>query len=135
MNKEIKYFKKQFGKYIESVILPSYPQIVDYRIEEWFPDSQNLNFESTSDVPIVLSGYAASSYIRKHPESRNIVAGFGISFSNPSAGELTLSLGSTITTNIKEGRYVYDVVLKNNTTGKKSVIMEGMIFVRSGITA
>ena len=97
--------------------------------------SQNLNFESTSDLPIVLSGYAASSYIRKHPESRNIVAGFGISFSNPSAGELTLSLGTTITTNIKEGRYVYDVVLKNNTTGKKSVIMEGMIFVRSGITA
>ena len=38
--------------------------------------SQNLNFESTSDLPIVLSGYAASSYIRKHPESRNIVAGF-----------------------------------------------------------
>jgi|LakMenEpi03Aug12_release.lakeMendotaPanAssembly.Ray.scaffolds.fasta_scaffold642736_3 hypothetical protein len=45
MNKEIKYFKKQFGKYIESVILPSFSQIVDYEIEEWFPDSQNLNFE------------------------------------------------------------------------------------------
>jgi hypothetical protein len=57
MSKEIKYFKKQFGKYIESVILPSYPQIVDYKIEEWFPDSQNLNFEfnfyydSYPDVP------------------------------------------------------------------------------------
>lgn len=97
--------------------------------------SQSLNLQSSDDSPISISGYAASSYIRKHPESKNIVAGFGISFSNPAAGELTLSLGSTITSNIKEGRYVYDVVLKNNSTNKKSVIMEGMIFVRSGITA
>ena len=97
--------------------------------------SQSLNLESTEDAPVSITGYAASSYIRKHPESKNIIAGFGISFSNPSAGELTLSLGSTITSNIKEGRYVYDVVLKNNSTNKKSVIMEGMIFVRSGITA
>jgi hypothetical protein len=97
--------------------------------------SQSLNIETTEDIPISLSGYGISSYIRKHSESKNIVAGFGISFSNPSAGKLTLSLGSTITTNIKEGRYVYDVVFKNNVTGKKSIIMEGMIFVRSGITA
>jgi len=97
--------------------------------------SQNLNIESIGNSPTNISGYAASSYIRKHPESKNIVAGFGISFSNPSTGELKLSLGSTITANIKEGRYVYDVVLKNNSTGKKTMIMEGMIFVRSGITA
>lgn len=97
--------------------------------------SQSLNLESTEDTPISITGYAASSYIRKHSESKNIIAGFGISFSNPSAGELTLSLGSTITSHIKEGRYVYDVVLKNNSTNKKSIIMEGMIFVRSGITA
>ena len=96
-------------------------------------NAQNLNFESTSDLPIVLSGYAASSYIRKHPESRNIVAGFGISFSNPSAGELTLSLGSTITTNIKEGRYVYDVMIANSS-GIKNRVIEGMVLVREGVT-
>ena len=45
MGKEIKYFKKQFGKYIESVILPSYPQIVDYKIEEWFPNDTEYKFE------------------------------------------------------------------------------------------
>lgn len=106
----------------------------NFVIDQGVDFSQKLNIETISDFPVNLSGYGISSYIRKHPESKNIVAGFAVSFTNPSIGEITISLGSTITSTIKEGKYVYDMILKQNGTQKKSMIMEGMVLVRSGIT-
>ena len=96
--------------------------------------SQELSLEDALDSVINLTGYAASSYIRKHPESSNVVAGFGVSIFNPTRGQLRLSLGSSISSTIPEGRYVYDVLV-TTASGIKNIVVEGMVTVRAGITS
>lgn len=96
--------------------------------------SQELSLENSQDYVVNLTGYAASSYIRKHPESSKVVAGFGVSIFNPAQGQLRLSLGSSISSTIPEGRYVYDVLV-TTLAGMKNIIVEGMVTVRAGITS
>ena len=95
--------------------------------------SQVLTLEDSLDAIVNLTGYAASSYVRKHPESSNVVAGFGVSIFNPVQGQLRLSLGSSITSTIPEGRYVYDILV-TTAAGLKNIVVEGMVTVRAGIT-
>lgn len=96
--------------------------------------SQDLTLENSVYDAVNLTGCAVSSYIRKHPESSKVVAGFGVSIFNPTQGQLRLSLGSSISSAIPEGRYVYDVLV-TNTSGTKNIVVEGMVSVRAGITS
>lgn len=96
--------------------------------------SQEITLENDQNSIINLSGYGISSYIRKHPESSNIVAGFGVTIVNSIDGKIKLSLGSTITSTIKEGRYVYDV-LAVKPDQKKLILVEGNILVRVGVSS
>ena len=96
--------------------------------------SQDFTLETSLNGVVNLTGYAGSSYIRKHPESSKVIAGFGISFFNPSYGQLRLSLGSSITSTIPEGRYVYDVLVTTQNSSKQ-IVIEGMVTVRTGISS
>jgi len=96
--------------------------------------SQDFTLETSLNDVVNLTGYAGSSYIRKHPESSNVISGFGISFFNPSYGQLRLSLGSSITSTIPEGRYVYDVLVTTQNSSKQ-IVIEGMVTVRTGISS
>jgi hypothetical protein len=96
--------------------------------------SQELTLEQSGGGVTNLTGYGISSYIRKHSESSTIVAGFGVTFINVSGGKIVLSLGSSITSGIKEGRYVYDILaIKPN--GNKNIIVEGGVLVRAGMSS
>ena len=95
--------------------------------------SQTLTLTNSLGSAIDLTGYASSSYIRKHPESSTVVAGFGVSFVTPASGIIRISLASTVTQNIAEGRYVYDL-LTTSLAGIKNIVLEGNILVRAGIT-
>lgn len=96
--------------------------------------SKDITLETSLDEVVNLAGYAISSYIRKHTDSSNIIAGFGVTIPNSLEGKVVLSLGSSITSLMPEGRYVYDVLATNNL-GKKSIIVEGMINVRTGVSS
>lgn len=37
MNNEKKYLIKQFNRYIKNVIMPIFPQLVDFEVVDWFP--------------------------------------------------------------------------------------------------
>lgn len=95
--------------------------------------SQPFTIEDAYSRPLNLVGYGGSSYIRKHSNSNKVISGFGISFTDRSAGMISLSLGSTITSNITEGKYVYDVLLVSDI-GFKTIVIEGSVLVRSGIS-
>jgi len=90
--------------------------------------------DSGGSNPVNLTGYAVSSMIRKHAESTTKTADFTVEITSASKGRITLSLGSSITSTIKEGRYVYDVLLKD-TANLKSIVVEGMVLVRTGISS
>ena len=96
----------------------------DYEIE--------LTITNDNGTPLDLTGYTADSMIRKHYGS-SVTESFDISFVDRLAGEINLSMGSSITSSLKEGRYVYDVVITSVNNFKTRVI-QGNVLVNPGVT-
>jgi hypothetical protein len=86
---------------------------------------------SSGNSALDLHGYIGEAKLGKHPYSTNKI-GFGVTFLVPSEGILQISLTQQQTAALKEGRYVYDVVLDDGS--KKTKVVEGMVFVRKGVT-
>ena len=95
--------------------------------------NQTYNLENSANAPLDLTGYTATSVLKKHPQSLLDTATFTCSFPNRTQGQLKISLGSTITPTLKPGRYSYDVLLKDSSN-LKSRIVEGSALVTAGVT-
>jgi hypothetical protein len=95
--------------------------------------SRDFYLDNVDGTPLNLVGYAASSYIRKHPESLNPTAKFNVGFIDRANGRIRVSLASTVTKTIKPGRYVYDVLFVDNTS-KKSIVIEGNVLATEDIS-
>jgi hypothetical protein len=108
---------------VNPVINISIPQGSDF--SETFVSTESDG--STSN----LAGYSAAAKIKKH-SGASASTSFSISIT-ASIGEVTISLTDTQTTDLDPGRYYYDVVLTSGS-GSKSRLVEGMAFVRAGIT-
>lgn len=94
---------------------------------------QIFDFETTSNTPLDLTGYTAYSSIKKSPASSKTTANFVVLFTNRALGKLTISLGSSITSTIRSGRYSYDILLVDAASIKTRVV-EGSAIVTAGIT-
>jgi hypothetical protein len=95
--------------------------------------SRDFYLDNIDGTPLNLVGYAASSYIRKHPESLSPTAKFNVGFVDRNNGRIRVSLASSITKEIKPGRYVYDVLF-TDTENKKSIVIEGNILATDDIS-
>ncbi len=95
--------------------------------------NQNFSLEgSDTNSALDLTGYAASSQMRKYSGSSNAVS-FNTSISlPPTLGKVSISLTSEQTSLLKPGRYVYDVLIER--AGAKTRVVEGMVLVREGVT-
>lgn len=97
-----------------------------------FSASFKLDDAGTS-VPINLTQFRGIGQLRKHPGAK-----FGVQFDlripNPTKGDIIISLTSAQTSVLKEGRYVYDVVLISNKDNKVYRVVEGMALVNPGVT-
>lgn len=87
--------------------------------------------ENDANTPLDLTPYTASSQMRKHAGSSSAV-NFTTVVTDPANGNVRVSLSSTITSTLKPGRYVYDVVLNDGNTLTR--VIEGMVLVREGVT-
>lgn len=96
--------------------------------------SQDLTLSQSGDSIVNITGYGISSYIRKHPESTAKTASFVVGITSATKGQINLSLGSTVTSTMKEGRYVYDILV-TKPDGNRTIIVEGGILVRAGISS
>jgi len=94
--------------------------------------TETFELEKTSGVTVNLTGFASSCYMRKSPES-NTYTPFVCGITSETEGKITISMGSTLTSTLKPGRYVYDVQL-TRPNGSKSIAVEGNILVRAGIS-
>ena len=107
----------------------------------WF-NNEGIGFDHIDDIikiPAQVSnpeGYNFSCQIFYHgspPTSGSGSYNFAVGITSAAAGELTLSMGSTMTSDIKPGRYVYDLMLIR-PNGDKTIVLEGSITVRPGIS-
>lgn len=80
-----------------------------------------------------LTGYTVSAQIRKAPTSLNPTATFSIAIPDAVNGKVILMLTDEQTAAIKAGRYVYDVIVENNT-GQRYRALEGQITVTPSVT-
>jgi hypothetical protein len=108
--------------------------------------SQNLILEQGTDfqaviklyadnvTPLDLTGYSASSQMRRSYDSTTASATLTVSIPIPSNGELYLTLPAGSSTGIKYGRYLYDVVLNLTSTGTLTRAVEGIITVTPRVT-
>ena len=97
------------------------------------------NFSTTNSVGIATTtGWTGSSQMRKSAaigSGTTAAATFvdGIDTTSSTAGKFTISLGSTATRSIAEGRYVYDVLVSSGATVYR--IADGNIMVRGGVSS
>ena len=94
--------------------------------------NQTFNLENTANSPLDLTGYTATSKLKKHPASLSDKATFAVSFPNRAQGVLRISLGSSITSALKAGRYSYDVLLNDGSL--KTRIVSGSAIITAGVT-
>ena len=78
---------------------------------------------------IDFSNYTGRSNMKKSSIGTAIT--FGITLGDTD-GKVTLSMGSTVTRSLAEGRYLYDVNVSSGSTFFK--IIEGNVLVRTGIS-
>jgi hypothetical protein len=87
--------------------------------------------DAASDSVLDLTGYAHSAALRKHFLATTSTP-FQTTVSDPTTGVISVSMGSTLTSTLKPGRYVYDLVIE--TGGTKTRAVEGTVLVRGGVT-
>jgi hypothetical protein len=79
-----------------------------------------------------LTNYSVKAQMRKHPTSSGVTT-FTASIYSASDGQIKLGLSTTTTANLKEGRYMYDVIL-TDTADTMSRVLEGSVMVTKGVT-
>ena len=94
--------------------------------------TQEYDLFETGGRVINLSNFTAAASLRKHRGSTTAVS-FTVSFVNRTNGKIKLFIPSWTTANLKPGRYMYDVML-TGPSGAKSLIVEGNINARAGIS-
>ena len=79
-----------------------------------------------------LTGFTAVSSLRKHRDSSTSIS-FIVGFTNRTQGKIKISIPSWTTSKLKPGRYLYDILM-TKPNGDKSIILEGSINARPGIS-
>ena len=85
--------------------------------------------KTSAGSSIDFSNYTGRSDIKK--SAIGTANTFGVSLGDTD-GKITLSMGSTVTRSLAEGRYLYDINVSSGSTFFK--IIEGNVLVRSGIS-
>ena len=89
--------------------------------------------DSQSNSVKDLTGYTACAQMKRY-ESSLKTADFQVSFANDrTTGRITISLLSADTTNLKPGKYFYDLLL-NSPTGTVTRAVEGTVLVKKAVT-
>lgn len=86
---------------------------------------------SSGSSPLNLTGYTGEAKMAKHAGSAT-KTDFTVTMVALEQGIVSIGLTSGQTQDLKEGRYVYDLVLDSGT--KKTKVIEGMVLVRKGVT-
>jgi hypothetical protein len=87
----------------------------------------NITDDITNSA-VNIAGYSITSQMRKSYYSANASANIICTITNASLGEVTLSVPATVTSNLRPGRYVFDVK-STDPANITSRIIQGIITV------
>lgn len=95
----------------------------------------NFTVQNTSSSAFNLTGYTGSAAMSKSVSigaTLGITTSFSVGFTSAYAGKFKVSLGSTETRSLKEGRYVYNILVSSGSTVYN--LVNGNVLVIAGIT-
>ena len=100
----------------------------------------NLNVKTTSSGNFNLTDYSGSAAISKSVAvgaTLGITTAFTVGFTSAYDGQMKLSLGTTSTRNLAEGRYVYDVLVKEEVGGGSTTytLTNGNVYVYNPVSS
>ena len=116
-------------------------QVITFDPDVAVPYGSNLTIYSGVDFNAVFtvrtsagssidfSNYTGRSNIKK--SAIGTANTFGVTLGDTD-GKVTLSMGSTVTRSLAEGRYLYDINVSSGSTFYK--VIEGNVLVRTGIS-
>ena len=99
--------------------------------QDWMADI-NLLLKDGNNRDITK--HTLAGQIKRHFKSVNVKENITIQVMDPVTGNIRLMLSSTQTTNLKFGKWLYDVELTNSTTGAVDRVIEGIFNVRPEVT-
>jgi len=105
---------------------------VNIVIEKGTSFEATYNVTNSDDSVYSLTNQTATAKIRKHPtatSSKSFSTGI-----TTATGEIVISMGSTITADLSEGRNYYDVILTHSSTGDIIKIFQGMAMVNNTVS-
>jgi hypothetical protein len=92
----------------------------------------NITDDLTNDY-INVANYIVRSQMRRSYYSANATANLVCTITNATSGEITVTLAAANTSNVKAGRYLFDLETED-PTGIVVRVLEGIITVNPGIT-
>lgn len=105
---------------------------VELHIDAGSTFSTDVTVNNSLGVPINLSDYQARAQLRKSYYSSTAID-FTVTKIDASAGILNMSITAANTSNIRPGRYVYDVEIESSAN-VVTRIFEGIVTVSPGVT-
>ena len=105
--------------------------VKNFNIDQGATFYSNIQYLDINKNPISLSGFDVKAQLRKTYYSANAVT-FTSNIVNATYGNISLTLPANATSNLRVGRYVYD--LRANIGNITYRIAEGIITVNPGVT-
>mgnify|MGYP001178714224 CR=1 FL=1 len=99
-----------------------------------------LNVKTTSSGVFDLTNYSGTGAMSKSVAvgaTLGITSAFTVGFTSAYDGQMKLSLGTTSTRNLAEGRYVYDVLVKEEVGGGSTTytLANGNVYVYNPVSS
>ena len=109
--------------------------IANLTIDQGATFSSDVTVKDANNNAFDLTGYSASAKIAKGFSSTRTRTSITCTISTPAtSGVVTLSLTADQTTNLDEGRYVYDLEILQTSSSTVTRVIEGIITVRPQVT-
>lgn len=100
--------------------------------ENW--EASLILSSSTTGLARDLTGITIESKVKRHYKSVNPKETINVAVTSATEGAITMSLTNVQTTNLRSGKYLYDVELTDGSTGEKERVIEGVINIRPEVT-
>jgi hypothetical protein len=94
----------------------------------------SITLDDVNGDPYDLTNVAAKGQIKKSYYSTNESAHFTIVINEPAKGIINMTIPSANTANLAAGRYVYDVIIKDNSSNTVTRVLEGIVNVVPQVT-
>lgn len=99
--------------------------------QNWMADINLLNTDGTGRD---ITGHTLASQVRRHYKSVSAKEVITIQVMDATTGNVRLMLSPAQTTNLKFGKWLYDVELTKTETGEVDRVIEGIFNVRPEVT-